>query len=178
MFKTILLALCASAILAAQNDELLILLKGASALAFYTPEGREIARTAVREHPHEMILAPEGRLLYTTDNGTMRIEQAGVGGNFVSIVDIQARKKVGEIDLGKFRRPHGIDIGPSDGLIYIVDGVTTQVHVFDPVTFLELNANWRAPDPEDKIVDIEFRRFDQPTPVKPVTWSKVKTLFQ
>ncbi|TPW12094.1 MAG: hypothetical protein FD129_1531 [bacterium] len=75
-------------------------------------------------------------------------------------------------------RPHGIDIGPSDGLIYIVDGVTTQVHVFDPVTFVELNANWRAPDPEDKIVDIEFRRIDQPTPVRPVTWSKVKTLLQ
>jgi YVTN family beta-propeller protein len=134
MFKTILLALCASAILAAQNDELLILLKGASALAFYTPEGREIARTPVREHPHEMVLAPEGRLLYTTDNGTMRIEQAGTGGNFVSIVDIQARKKVGEIELGKFRRPHGIDLDKATGTLYVTTELPDQLLAIDTRT--------------------------------------------
>jgi WD40 repeat protein len=73
-------------------------------------------------------------------------------------------------------RPHGIDVHPSNGLVYIVDGVTTQVHVFDPNTLVEVNAAWRSPDPEDKIVDIEFRRFDQPTPTIPTTWSKIKSL--
>ena len=57
-----------------------------------------------------------------------------------------------------------------------MDGVTTQVHVFDPITMAELNANWRSPDPDDKIVDIEFRRDNRIVPVIGSTWSRVKTL--
>jgi hypothetical protein len=77
-----------------------------------------------------------------------------------------------------WQRPHGIDISPWDGNIYVVDGVTTQVHVFDPVTFAELNPAWRSPDPDDKIVDLEFRPDSNPTPVMPTTWSRVKDVFR
>lgn len=119
---TLLLVLLAS-MLQAQDSELAILLKGASAMAFYTPQGKEIARTAVRSHPHEMVFSADGRFLYTTDNGTMRIEQEGTGGNFVSIIDVKARKKVGEIDLGQYRRPHGIDIDRATGKL----AVTTEL---------------------------------------------------
>lgn len=77
-----------------------------------------------------------------------------------------------------WQRPHGIDIGPSDGRIYVIDGVTTQVHVFDPATNLELNPAWRAPDPEDKIVDLEFRRDDRVTPAVSTTWTRLKTIRQ
>ena len=38
-----------------------------------------------------MLRSVDGNLLYTTDNGTMRIEQAGVGGNTVSIIDLAVR---------------------------------------------------------------------------------------
>ena len=37
-----------------------------------------------------MVRSVDGNLLYTTDNGTMRIEQAGVGGNTVSIINLAA----------------------------------------------------------------------------------------
>lgn len=74
-------------------------------------------------------------------------------------------------------RPHGIDISPANGNIYIVDGVTTQVHVFDPVTFTELNPAWRSPDPDDKIVDLEFRRDNRIVPVESKTWGAIKSLF-
>jgi len=74
-------------------------------------------------------------------------------------------------------RPHGIDISPHNGHIYVVDGVTTQVHEFDPVTFVELNAAWRAPDPEDKIVDIEFRP-SSTVAVQPTTWTTIKTQYR
>jgi len=85
--------------------------------------------------------------------------------------------------LGQFagtgwQRPHGIDIHPTNGNIYVVDGVTTQVHVFDPVTFLELNPAWRSPDPDDKIVDIAFRPDSEPTPVSQTSWSRVKGLYR
>jgi hypothetical protein len=75
-------------------------------------------------------------------------------------------------------RPHGIDIGPNDGRIYIIDGVTTQVHVFDPVTFVELNPAFRNPDPEDKIVDLEFRPDYNPVPTRATTWSGIKSLLE
>jgi DNA-binding beta-propeller fold protein YncE len=76
-----------------------------------------------------------------------------------------------------WQRPHGLDISPHNGHIYVVDGVTTQVHEFDPVTFLELNPAWRSPDPDDKIVDIEFRP-SSPVQVTPTNWTRVKALYQ
>ncbi|HEX7880137.1 MAG TPA: hypothetical protein VF720_12050 [Candidatus Eisenbacteria bacterium] len=72
--------------------------------------------------------------------------------------------------------PHGIDIHPTNGRIYVVDGITTQVHVFDPVTFAELDPAHLTPGPGDKIVDIEFRRYDEPLNVQPSTWSRIKAL--
>lgn len=53
-------------------------------------------------------------------------------------------------------RPHGIDISPYDGDIYVVDGVTSNVHSFSSTTYLELNASFAAID--SKPVDLEFRR--------------------
>lgn len=115
-------------------QELAILLKGASAMAFYTMDGKEIARTAVRPHPHEMVFSADGRYLYTTDNGTMRIEQEGTGGNFVSIIDVKARKKIGEIDLGKYRRPHGIDLDRATGKLAVTTELPDQLLWIDPKT--------------------------------------------
>lgn len=127
-----LLLLLLSCGLYAQDTELAILLKGASAMAFYSPQGKEIARTSVRLHPHEMVFSPDGRYLYTTDNGTMRIEQEGTGGNFVSIIDVKARKKVGEIDLGQFRRPHGIDIDRATGKLAVTTELPDRLLWIDP----------------------------------------------
>jgi len=54
-------------------------------------------------------------------------------------------------------RPHGIEISPFDGNIYAIDGITSQVHSFDPVTFAELDATFLSPGPGAKIVDLTFR---------------------
>jgi DNA-binding beta-propeller fold protein YncE len=76
-----------------------------------------------------------------------------------------------------WQRPHGIAIGPNDGRIYIVDGVTTQVHVFDPITFVELNPAFLVPNPGDKIVDLAFRPED-PTPARSSSWGRVKASYR
>lgn len=75
-------------------------------------------------------------------------------------------------------RPHGIDIRPSDGHIFVADGVTTQVHEFDPVTFAEINANWRVPGTGDKIVDIEFRRDNRVVSTTNTSWGRLKALYR
>lgn len=75
-------------------------------------------------------------------------------------------------------RPHGIDISPFNGHIFIVDGVTAQVHEFDPVTFAELNPAFLGSATLDKIVDLEFRPEALPTEAKPTTWGRIKTLYR
>lgn len=83
--------------------------------------------------------------------------------------------------LGTFGNPfwgntHGIEISPHNGHIYVVDGVTAQVHEFDPLTFIELNSAVLSPPPGDKIVDIAFRPQGEPTPAANTTWGRIKSL--
>ena len=58
-----------------------------------------LPQSAWDKHPHEMAFSPDGKLLDTTDNGTMRIENPGSGGNSLSIIDVAGRKKIGDISL-------------------------------------------------------------------------------
>jgi YVTN family beta-propeller protein len=132
MFRPFLLLPILTAGLGAQTVDLLILHKGASSLGFYTAQGAQLASEPVGKHPHEMVRSPDGRFLYTTDNGTMLIEQAGTGGNTVSIIEIASRKKIGEISLGQYRRPHGIDLDPKTGLVYVSCELPDQLVVIDP----------------------------------------------
>ncbi len=112
---------------------LVVLLKGASALGFYTPEGKLLSTVAVGQHPHEMVLSADGKTLYTTDNGTMRIEHAGSGGNTVTAVDVASRRKRGSISLGKFHRPHGIDLDPATGRLAVTTELPDRLLLLDPV---------------------------------------------
>lgn len=113
-------------------SQLLILHKGASSLGFYSPEGEQLAVVPVGTHPHEMILSADGSKVYNTDNGTMAIEIEGAGGNTVSITDIASRTRVGVVDLGEYHRPHGIDLDPGTGLVYVSTENPDQLVVVDP----------------------------------------------
>ncbi len=110
----------------------IVLHKGDSSLGFYSADGKLEKKVAVNAHPHEMVRSADGKLLYTTDNGTMRIEQAGVGGNTVSIIDLTAREKVGEISTGNYRRPHGIALLPNGNLLVSTE-LPDALLLIDPI---------------------------------------------
>ena len=110
----------------------IVLHKGDSSLGFYSADGKLEKKVAVNAHPHEMVRSVDGKLLYTTDNGTMRIEQAGVGGNTVSIIDLTAREKVGEISTGNYRRPHGIALLPNGNLLVSTE-LPDALLLIDPI---------------------------------------------
>jgi YVTN family beta-propeller protein len=132
MFRLCALLLLSAFWAEAQPANLLILHKGGSSLGFYTAEGKHVASVPVGTHPHEMVISTDRRYLYCTDNGTMLIEQKAEGGNTLSIVDLHRRAKVGEISLGRYRRPHGIDLDRQSGLIYVSCELPDQLLVISP----------------------------------------------
>jgi DNA-binding beta-propeller fold protein YncE len=109
---TVILLFVLSLAASAQEPVLVVVEKKASQVGFYTAAGERVAGVAVGETPHEMVLDPDGRHLYVSDNGVLWMTYEGPGGNTVSIVDIKERKKVGVISTGKFHRPHGMSIDP------------------------------------------------------------------
>ena len=122
----------ASGALAAQAVELLVLEKLSSQLGFYTVDGKRLAGVAVGRHPHELILSADGRYAYTTNNGKVWMTDPGEGGNTISIIDVEAREKVGDIDLGNYRRPHGIDLDPRGGRLVVTTENPDGLLLIDP----------------------------------------------
>ncbi|MDA2938577.1 YncE family protein [Acidobacteria bacterium AH-259-A15] len=118
--------------LCAEELILLVSQKAASSVAFYTFEGRLLSTVPVGLHPHEIVLSRDGAHLYVTDNGTMSIEQAGEGGNTVSIIDVRSRKRTGTVSLGRYHRPHGIDVHPRTGHVFVSTENPDQLIVIDP----------------------------------------------
>lgn len=53
-------------------------------------------------------------------------------------------------------RTHGIEISPWSGNVLVADGVTAQVHEFNPSTYVELTPSFLSPAPSGKIVDLAF----------------------
>ena len=81
-------------------------------MGFYSPEGQRLAEVKIGDHPHEIVLAPDGRT------------------------------KLGMIDLGNYRRPHGLALDAKrnrllstienpDGLLLIDLNTRKVVRKFD-----------------------------------------------
>ncbi|MGH9632709.1 MAG: YncE family protein [Bryobacteraceae bacterium] len=92
--------------------DLAVVEKISGEVGFYTMEGQRVAGVKVGKHPHEIVRSPDGRTLYVSDNGILWMTEPGEGGNTISVIDAASMKKSGVIDLGKYRRPHGMDIDP------------------------------------------------------------------
>lgn len=117
------------------------------------------------ERANDVAFLPGGRILVTA----MGMNQCYVFDSSLNLINQFAGTG--------WQRPHGVVISPHTGNILIADGVTTQVHEFNPTTYAELNANFLTPGPNDKIVDVAFRP-DHPTAVAPSTWGRVKALWR
>jgi YVTN family beta-propeller protein len=104
-----------------------------SSLGFYTEEGEHVTTVPVGKNPHEMILSSDGRIVYVTDYGELGAEAEGDGGNTVSIIDIAGMEKVGEVVLGEFRRPHGIDLDKA-GLLAVSTEKPNRLLIVDPAS--------------------------------------------
>lgn len=117
---------------AADTAALAIVEKIAGAVGFYTADGRRVGGAKVGIHPHEAVLSPDGRYLYVTDNGILWMTNPGAGGNTISILDVKSRAAAGVIDLGEFRRPHGIDYHAATGRMLVTIENPDGILLLDP----------------------------------------------
>jgi len=91
-----------------QQPAIAVVEKISGFVGFYLENGTRLGEVKVGNFPHEAILSPDGRWLYVSDNGVLWMTDDGEGSNTISVVDVRAMKKAGAIDLGRFRRPHGL----------------------------------------------------------------------
>lgn len=116
--RTGIVALMAA--LTASAETWAVVEKVAGMVGFYVA-GRRTSGVKVGTHPHEIVLAPDGRHAYVSDNGILWMTYAGEGGNTISVVDVKARTSVGVISLGEYRRPHGLAMTKTGQLLVTVE---------------------------------------------------------
>jgi YVTN family beta-propeller protein len=129
----VLLLSCAMAVSASgQTAAFVVGEKAAGAIGFYDAEFHRIGDVKVGIHPHEIVLTPDKKTLYVADNGVMWMTETSQGDNTVSVVDIASMKRTATIDLGEFRRPHGITYDPVADRIYVTTEKPSKLVVLDP----------------------------------------------
>src|SRR5581483_814465 len=110
--------LCWAAATAAEKPHIAVVEKVAGAVAFYSEDGHQLACVKVGPFPHEAALSADLRSLYVRDNGVLWMTENSNGTNTVSVVDVSGMRKVKDISLGDYHRPHGIaEVPHSDDLL-------------------------------------------------------------
>ena len=120
-----------AAALQAQPD-LAVVEKVSGKVGFYKFTGERTSEVKVGVYPHEIVLSLDGKSLYVTDNGILWMQYAGKGGNTISILDAATRLKTGVIDLGEYRRPHGMAVHPQTGQLVVTVENPDGLLLIDP----------------------------------------------
>lgn len=131
--KLLALALLLVSCVFGQPPTLAVVEKKAGIVAFYTDAGSRLVEVKVGSFPHEAAFSPDKRLLYVTDNGLLWMTDPGEGFNTISIIEVASRQKVGVIDLGAYRRPHGMAVLPKSGHLLVTIENPHGLLLVDPV---------------------------------------------
>jgi DNA-binding beta-propeller fold protein YncE len=82
--------------------------------------GRALATLPTGQGPHEIAISSDGATAVVTD-------YAGPGGRTLTVIDIPSRSISRTIDLGEYRRPHGIAFLPGDSLAAVTSEASQHV---------------------------------------------------
>jgi DNA-binding beta-propeller fold protein YncE len=124
----------------AQQSRFVVVQKLSGTVGFYDSAGKHLGDAKVGQHPHEMALSPDGKTLYVSDNGVVWMTENADGENTISVVDVASRKRTAVIDLGTYRRPHGITVDPKTGHILVTTEKPNALLIVDPGTRKVLQA--------------------------------------
>ncbi len=115
---------------------LLVANKGDNAIGIVDPvAGRQIAEILEGGVTgHEIVASRDGRLAYVPIYGNSGVGQPGTDGSNLVVIDLAARKVVGNVDFGKGVRPHLPVLGPENGLLYVSTELNQSITIIDPAT--------------------------------------------
>lgn len=94
----------------------------ATATIIDVASGKTLATLPTGQGPHEVVMTRDGRVAVVSDYGAQ-----GPGGNTLTIIDVPGRKVTRTIDLGQYRRPHGMVFLPGDSLVAVTSEATGNV---------------------------------------------------
>jgi YVTN family beta-propeller protein len=89
--------------------------------------GRALATLPTGQGPHEVVLSSDGRMAVVTDYGGQG------GGNTLTVIDVPGKRVTRTIDLGQYRRPHGIVFLPGDSLVAVSSESSRNVVIVNVV---------------------------------------------
>jgi DNA-binding beta-propeller fold protein YncE len=85
-------------------------------------------------HGHEIAASADGRTAYMPIYGSTGVGKPGIDGHEMLIIDLPARKVVGDLDFGHGVRPHLPVLDPASGLLYVTTELDQSVTIVDPRT--------------------------------------------
>jgi DNA-binding beta-propeller fold protein YncE len=120
----------------ARNGLLLVANKGDNGLGIIDPvTGKQVAQIPEGGVTgHEITASRDGKLAYVPIYGNSGVGQPGTDGSNMVVIDIAARKVVGNLDFGKGVRPHLPVLGPKNGLLYVSTELENALTIIDPAT--------------------------------------------
>jgi YVTN family beta-propeller protein len=94
---------------AAEAESLLLVAnkKDATVMLIDVANGKTLATLPTGKGPHEIATSPDGKTAVIADYG-----EQGADGKTLTVIDLERRKVARTIDLGEFRRPHGLAFLP------------------------------------------------------------------
>jgi YVTN family beta-propeller protein len=118
---------------AGSAESLAVGCKWNDSVIFYSAvTGEELQKVTIGRRPHEMAMSADGKMAFVSLYGLDFYYEDAEGGRAVAILDLIGRRKTGEIDLGEYRRPHGIEVGHQSGLIYVTCDRPPALLVLEP----------------------------------------------
>jgi DNA-binding beta-propeller fold protein YncE len=81
---------------------------------------------------HEVAASPDGRTAYVPIYGNSGVGRPGTDGRKMVVIDIAARKVIGEVDFGHGVRPHCAVFEPNKDLLYVTTELDNSVTIVDP----------------------------------------------
>jgi YVTN family beta-propeller protein len=98
----------------------------ATATVIDVASGRALATLPTGQGPHEVALSSDGRTAVVTDYG------GPGGGKTLTVIDVPALRVARTIDLGDYRRPHGVAFLPGDSLVAVTSEASQHVVLVNP----------------------------------------------
>ena len=86
--------------------------------------GKVLATLPTGKGPHEVILSSDGGTAVVSD-------YSGEPGRTLTVIDVAGRRVVRTIDLGEYRRPHGIQFLPGDSVVAVTSEASGNVVLVD-----------------------------------------------